>query len=170
MIESHPFAPFVPEGSERLILGTFPGKCSTRKGSAAPLDDWYYGSVRNQFWTIMAAVYGQRLTSKKDKMDLLTGQRIAMADIIASCERSHNRNSDGNLVRRVYNQQAIDSILARGAIRRVLFTGSGVKKDFLRHFSCSGAVELLVLPSPSPLYGRMSLEDKIAAYRQHLRG
>lgn len=50
-LETHPFAPFVPEGAKFLFLGTFPPK-PLRWGM-----DFYYPNPSNDFWRIMGIIY-----------------------------------------------------------------------------------------------------------------
>ena len=131
MIEKHPFDPFVPELCDILILGSFPGKESTQNTRE---NDWFYGANRNQFWKILELVYGIILENKSDKQNLLANNKIAITDIILSCERAGNSNSDKNLVNKKYNIEQINKILKDKTIRKILFTSKGVYKEYHEHF------------------------------------
>lgn len=168
MIERHPFPPFLPHNSRILILGSFPGKHATAPFRPEPLatgEDWYYSAPRNQFWPIMSRVFATSLMQVAERKALFTGLGIALADIIYSCERRQNRNSDANLVNKTYNRAQIEQILRSESIKYILFTGVGVAKEFRRHFSVPDSIGQRILPSPSPLYCRMGLEAKVKAYR-----
>lgn len=165
MIEKHPFTSFVPQNSRLLILGSFPGRESTQTSRA---NDWFYCANRNQFWKIIESVYDQVLLTTSSKQELFKQRNIAITDIIESCERRENKNSDDNLINKVYNKVAIAKILAQNPITKILFTSKSVYLEFLQNFDKPKAVELVILPSPSPIYRRMSLNDKIIAYKAQL--
>src|SRR3972149_967268 len=100
MIEKHPFEPFVPENTQYLFLGTFTGR--------RPLNDetdydWFYGTKRNQFWSIMEGVYGVELRNKTAKQALFTKIGLAITDVILSCERRGGSNLDENIINITYN-------------------------------------------------------------------
>lgn len=170
--EFHPFEPFVPENATVLILGSFPGRETTQQQRPG---DWFYGAVRNQFWQILRLVYGKKLDTRPEKEQLFRQAGIAMTDVIKSCIRRDNRNTDDNLIEKQYNLDAIESILIQGRIQRVLFTSKNVQREFELRIepSLSPAArrhirEKDVLPSPSPLYQTLTVDQKAAIYRQKL--
>lgn len=165
MIERHPFKPFVPQNSRILILGSFPGKESTQLKRD---NDWFYGASRNQFWRILEIIFGRDLSRKEDKQQLFNENKIAITDIVLSCVRRDNKNSDDNLIDKEYNQKAIKEIIAANQVGKILFTSKGVQKEFLKHFGKPEKIELFALPSPSPVYGRLSVQDKALVYKEHL--
>jgi len=165
MTELHPFSPFVPIKSETLILGSFPGKESTQKPRE---NDWFYCANRNQFWKIFEIVFKTNLSTLKNKQQLFTENRIAITDILISCERKDNKNSDNNLINKIYNQEAIENILANNPIKCILFTSKSVYQEFLVNFHKPANVELIILPSPSPVYRRLSLQKKSDEYLKYL--
>jgi hypothetical protein len=58
MIETHAFGNFIPLDAKYLILGSFTGKEAMRKNPASDNSyDWFYGTKRNQFWSILESVY-----------------------------------------------------------------------------------------------------------------
>lgn len=167
MIEPHPFRPFVPIKSDILILGSFPGKESTQN----PRDnDWFYCASRNQFWKILEIVFERTLSSFDDKQKLFRENRIAITDILLSCSRRDNKNSDSNLINKEYNREAIYSILADNPIKQILFTSKGVHQEFLANFEKPRNIELTVLPSPSPIYRILSIQDKADEYKKYFTG
>lgn len=163
--EVHPFPPFVPEHAKWLLLGTFPGKQNTQV-PADKLDEnaWGYAG-RNQFWTILAAVYGLDLQTKAQKQALFRALGLAQADIIYACRRANNDNSDSNLIDIEYNTAALQEIFEHHAIVCVFCTSQSAAKPFRKLFP---QMPYVVLPSPSPRYARMSLSAKIARYRELL--
>ena len=165
MIERHPFQPFVPENSTILILGSFPGKQSTQNPRD---DDWYYGSGRNQFWKIIGLVFNRDFNSKEKKQLFFTERKIAITDILESCERKEGKNSDKNLVNKSYNKDGISKILETNSIQKILFTSKWVYEEFILNFDKPKDVELVILPSPSPIFRKLSLLDKVNEYKNLL--
>jgi hypoxanthine-DNA glycosylase len=163
MIETHPFEIFIPQNIKFLILGSF-----TAKGiGIEPQYDWYYGSKRNQFWSIIEQVYSTTLPNRSSREELFSKLGIAIADIIYQCERSRNNSLDTNLTNIVYNPK-LTEIMQTHQIKKIFFTSRFVennyKKVFKRLIEEYPQTELITLPSPSPRYALMSKEEKIKKY------
>lgn len=161
MIEKHPFPPFIPKDCKVLVIGSFPGKESTQEKR---LDDWFYGANRNQFWKLLEKINGFELKTKDDKKKLFDKAKIGITDIIESCERNENSNSDSNLINKVYNSQ-LTEIIESNPIEKILFTSKGVNKELCQNFMIPENVNLITLPSPSPIFRRMSFEEKAEKYK-----
>ena len=162
-VEKHPFAAFLPTNIQCLILGSFPGKEQTRGG----LDEnaWFYGAPLNQFWRIMAKAYGRELTTREEKQRLFEDAGIGMTDIFKSVVRTSGSNLDENLQIEEYNWEVIEAILKKHQ-PKVLCTSRFVEKEFKKKFPAYPAVD--VLPSPSPRYFKLTIEQKAEIYRQKL--
>ena len=173
MVETHAFGNFVPQNAKYLILGSFTGRQAV-KGTTTTDDtyDWFYGTKRNQFWSILEGVYGIELRNKRSKQELFTKVGIAMADIIYQCERKDGNNLDSNLVNIVYNVDAIAEILETHQIERILFSSRFVENRFKKVFkdiiNRHPSINLVTLPSPSPRYAQLSKEQKIQRYKELL--
>jgi hypoxanthine-DNA glycosylase len=165
MPETHPFGNFVPKNAKYLIIGSFPGKPNK-------INTWFYGNKRNQFWPILESVYKTKLDTVPQKKKLLKRQQIAVTDIIFSCVRSNDNNSDTNLKQITYNSKAIEDILNKNKIEKIFFTSRFVEKLFKKVFPCYlhlfPTTHLYLLPSPSPRYAKFSLSDKITKYKKLL--
>lgn len=165
-IETHPFKPYVPRNATVLIIGSFPGRDMTQKKSNH--SDWFYGTKRNQFWKIISGVYKIDLHNTADKKELFSKKGIAVADIILQARRNAINNSDINLEVIAYNDKAIKKILAHTAFQHIFFTSRFVEKHFFKIFP--GTKNCECLPSPSPRYAGMSMQEKIAYYKKMLPG
>jgi hypoxanthine-DNA glycosylase len=163
-IETHPFEPFIPLHATVLIVGSFPGKAQSRDTDAA--NQWFYGAKRNQFWTILSAVYDTELKTAKAKQQLFSDKGIGITDIFLKVRRKENSNLDTNLEVIEYNDKAIRAILEAQQFAAVFFTSRFVEKHFMKLFPAT--VNASSLPSPSPRYARMTKADKIAAYKEKL--
>lgn len=83
-LETHPFPPFLPEGTKLLICGTFPP--SPKRWSM----EFYYPNFINDMWRIFGIIYygdKDRLVDRERKSfhlddikELLTEQHIGMSD------------------------------------------------------------------------------------------
>ena len=164
MSEIHPFGEFVPHRAKYLILGSFPGKPNKTY-------NWFYSNQRNQFWTILKAVYKTKLDTKEEKQKLFKKLRIAITDIILSCDRKKGTNSDINLTNITYNTKAINKIIIENKIQKIFFTSRYVEKRFKKLFpdlSETYTWTYTVLPSPSPRYAKLNLSEKIKQYKKLL--
>lgn len=163
-IEIHPHQPFIPDPIRKLILGSFPGRATTL---TTQIDDqWFYAAKRNQFWKIMAGVFETALPNQQAKEKLLKTQGIGITDILWKIRRKKLSNLDQDLEIISYNHLAIGQILAAHPDIRVFFTSAFVEKHFRKLFPEFKAFQRL--PSPSPRYARLSLQDKIEQYKRLL--
>lgn len=162
-VETHPFEAFVPNKMQCLIVGSFPGKEQTK----CELDEthWFYAAPRNQLWKILEVVYKRELKNRKEKQQLFEEAGIGMADVIKSCIRKEGNNLDENLEIREYNKEAIEKILKQYH-PKVLFTSRFVEKEFKKLFPDYKNTD--ILPSPSPRYFKLRIEDKAGIYKQKL--
>ena len=163
IVETHPFEAFIPPNIKCLIVGSFPGKEQTR----TKLDEthWFYGAPRNQLWKILEIVYNRKLANRKEKQRLFEQAGIGMTDVIRSCIRKEGTNLDENLDIKEYNKEVIDGILGKHR-PKVLFTSRFVEKEFKRLFPLYDNTD--ILPSPSPRYFRLRIEDKARIYGEKL--
>jgi hypoxanthine-DNA glycosylase len=163
-IETHPFKPFIPPDIKYLIVGSFPGKGQT--GIGVTDKHWFYGARRNRFWGILEAVYNISLEDKKSKQELFVKTKMGIADIILKATRKQNTNSDTNLEIIKLNDEAIRKILESKTIITIFFTSKFVEKLFKKVFPYIS--NTITLPSPSPRFARMTLQEKTNIYKKYL--
>ena len=76
----HTFPPIYDQNSRILILGTFPSVKSRELS-------FYYGHPQNRFWKVLAGIQGVPIPQTiQEKTEFLLEQRIAIWDVIASCD------------------------------------------------------------------------------------
>lgn len=156
----HELEPFYDAHSEILILGSFPSPKSREVG-------FYYGHPQNRFWKILAAVFGESTPeSVEEKKLFLTRHRVALWDVIASCEIVGA--SDGSIRNPVAND--LNRLLCRAPIRKILTTGAVAFK--LYNKLCYPATERKAVPLPSPSAANcaMPLADLAERYRAAILG
>lgn len=163
--ETHTFSPFVPPNARILILGSFPGKEQTQKQTVP--EQWFYGSPRNQFWKILSSVFHTPLFTRSEKQKLFSEQGIGITDILLKIRRKENTNADEQLEILEYNYFVIREILEQHPQILVLFTSRFAGMHFQKLFSKYPHTDYL--PSPSPRFARMKLEEKISIYAEKLQ-
>ena len=135
----HGFGPVWDEHSRILILGSMPSVKSREQR-------FYYGNPLIRFWTVLAAVTKAAVPETvAQKQAFLLEQRIALWDVIASCEIQGSSDSS------IREAQANDVawLLRESGIMRV-------------HVNGGKAVRL---PSTSPANAAWSLPRLVDAWR-----
>jgi hypoxanthine-DNA glycosylase len=153
----HPFDPIVFGDTETLILGAFPSKQSFENA-------FYYAHPRNQFWPILSRITGYPIVNRDQKIWLLKEMQLGVWDMIARCSRENSL--DSSLEDEVVND--IPALLERyPTIERIAFTGRKAEALWQTHYGHL-EIETIYLPSPSPAYASMTLEQKATAWREAL--
>ena len=151
----HPLAPVYDADSKILVLGTMPSPKSREAG-------FYYSHPRNRFWPVLAALFGEEAPkTNEEKRSLLLRHRIAVWDVIASCEITGA--SDTSIRNAVPNP--IEELIVKTKIKAVYTTGQKAYQLYQKHCYPKTGIEAVPLPSTSPANAAMSLEKLIEAYR-----
>ena len=97
-IETHPWAPFIPEGAKVLIMGTFP------PGAHRWSMDFYYPNPTNDFWRIMGLIFlgdknalydpARKCFRLDDVKALMAEKGIALNDTARAVRRLKGNASD----------------------------------------------------------------------------
>ena len=142
----HPFPPVFCESSSVLILGSFPSVRSRGEG-------FYYGHPRNRFWRVIAGIFGEdEPFGNEARRDFLLIHRIALWDVVASCEIEGS--ADSSISRAAANDIGI--ILDRADIKAVFTNGAAAHRLYRKLIFPEYAVEDVPLPSTSPANARIS--------------
>lgn len=150
--------PVIDSDIRILILGSFPGNASLAASQ-------YYAHPRNQFWPLLSAVLDEDLVAQPYPLRLqrLLARHVGLWDVLAGCTR------EGSLDSAIRNARAnpFDILHERcPALHRVCFNGKASGK-FAPQFAAAG-FDTLVLPSSSPANAQLSLEQKLAQWRNIL--
>ena len=150
----HGLPPIVGPGTRVLILGSFPGAASLRARQ-------YYAHPRNQFWTILQALWPEvpMDSDYAQRCQWLLNCGLGLWDVYASCERA------GSLDSAIRNAQVNDfaSLKARCPQLQMIVHNGG---ESFKHAGATAALGLPVrkLPSTSPANASWSFERKLAAW------
>ncbi len=152
----HPFEPVYDENSEILILGSFPSVKSRENG-------FYYMHPQNRFWKVISAIYGSGYPETvEDKKKLLSDNRIALWDVVKSCDISGS--SDSSIKNVKIND--IEGIVKGSKIKKIIVNGRTAQKYFEKYAKCGMNAEYL--PSTSPANNVFSLEKLIKIWKTEL--
>lgn len=171
----HGFDPVFDERSRILVLGSFPSVLSRANA-------FFYGNPQNRFWRVIAACTGEPVPpnegdplapgapvamlaqSIEAKRALLTRQRIALWDVIESCDIKGS--SDASIKNVV--PARIERICDVAPIERVVVNGATAGRLYRRYLEPRVGIEATVLPSTSPANASWSLERLIARWSEVL--
>ncbi len=156
------FPPILGREPRVLVLGTLPSRKSLEKQE-------YYGHPQNAFWKIMDALVGAS-GAYAERCRALEETGIAVWDVLAQSVRPGSMDADIDLATASANPLA-ELLAANDSLVLVCFNGRKARALFDRLVgmeALSRELELLTLPSTSPAYAAMSLDDKIAHWHSAL--
>lgn len=151
---SHFLGPVCDVRSRVLVLGTFPSDKSRESG-------FFYGHPQNRFWRVLAAVFGRDVPATiAEKKALLLDNRVALWDVIASCEIAGASDSS---IRNVVPAD-VGRILRESPIERLYANGKTAERLYRRYLEGQIGMKITALPSTSPANAAYSLERLIEAW------
>jgi len=160
--------PIAGRDARILILGSMPGVASIRAAA-------YYAHPRNQFWPIVAALYGIDARSPyAERVAGLIRARVAVWDVLGQCARAGSLDAAIELNSAVANDLG-KFLRAHRAIDHIVFNGGLARQHFRRQWETAALaarpnLHLLALPSTSPANASWSYEKKLESWRQALLG
>lgn len=154
----HDIEPVFDQRSRVLMLGTMPSPKSREKG-------FFYGHPQNRFWKVLAAMLDAPVPETiTEKSALLLEHRIALWDVLASCEITGA--SDASI--RDPKPNDLRLILDHAPIERIFCTGTKATQLYRKLCEPALGIPCAQLPSTSPANAAMRLPDLIEAYRAAL--
>ncbi len=148
--------PVLGRQTRLLVLGSFPGAASLAAGA-------YYAHPRNQFWPLLAALWGRDLPALPYAARLAAMKRrgLGLWDVYAACRR------EGSLDQAIEDAEFNDfAALRRRAPGLVAVAHNGGESArAMRHLAALG-LHVHRLPSTSPANASWSFERKLAAWRE----
>ena len=151
----HSFEPVYDKASEILILGTLPSVKSRE-------NNFYYGHKQNRFWKVLATLLKEPVPDTiEEKKAMLLAHRIAMWDVIQSCDIKGSSDSS------IKNVQPTDigMILEKTNITRIYANGNKAGQLYKRYQFPITGIEATVLPSTSPANAAWSLARLCEAWK-----
>ena len=153
----HPFKPVIFKESRVLILGSFP---SVKSREA----DFYYGNKNNRFFKILEVIFDEKIgESKEAKIDFLRRHKIALFDVVKSCEIVGS--SDSSLSVKEVND--IGKLIENTDVEKILLNGKKAFEIFQKYIKID-KVKYFYIPSSSPANASFSLDRLVFEYRKQL--
>lgn len=137
------FPPIVSEDSKILILGSVPGIKSLEMQE-------YYAHPQNKFWRILFALFQEDFTADyAEKMELLKKNKIAVWDVIDSCERKGSLDTE---IKNEAHHDILQLLQDFPSIKVIFCNGQKSFKTLRKILPDDLKIPILVLPSTSPAY------------------
>ena len=153
----HELEPYYNTNSKVLILGSMPSVKSREL-------KFYYMHPQNRFWKTLAKVFDEDLPSSiDDKKDFLKRHKIALWDVIASCNMTGSSDSSISNVK-VNN---INKLLKETNVEKIFTLGRKAYNLYNKYLLPKTKKEALYLPSTSPLYCPKGIDEKL--YNEYLK-
>ena len=136
----HPIPPLFDNDSQILILGSFPSVKSRE-------ECFFYGHPQNRFWKVIARVLNEKTpVTIQEKTDMMLKHRIAVWDVIHSCEIEGS--ADSTIRNVVANDLSV--ILENADIKQIYVNGKKAEAMYKKYTEKQTGIKAIVLPSTSP--------------------
>lgn len=154
-------APVAGPGARVLVLGSMPGAASLAQQQ-------YYAHPRNAFWPLMAKLQGFSASLPYDeRISALQTARVALWDVIASCQRSGSLDS---AIQYEQPNDFNDFFASQPDLRLIAFNGAKAWHSFKRHILplniLPGGITLLSMPSTSPAHASLNFQQKLFEWQK----
>jgi len=128
----HPYDIYIPDGTEKLIIGTLPpprfsfGKLKKRDVN------FCYGSCDGLLWPLLdkifdlSLIYDNSKEAVDQRKEFLISQRIGICNIVASCRREKIESSDLGM-KDITLRDIIVQLERHSSIHTLIFTGGNSK-------------------------------------------
>lgn len=158
------FPPLARANARVLILGSMPGAESLRQQR-------YYAHPHNQFWPIMAELFGFDAALPYDaRVAKILARGVAVWDVLKFCERPGSL--DASIVRHSEVPHDFRRFFrTHPRVRAVFFNGGHSQQAFKRHVlpalgPVAAPLTFEKLPSTSPAHAGMSRARKLVAWQR----
>lgn len=154
-IFTHTFEPIFDKNSEILVLGSFPSVKSRE-------NNFYYAHPQNRFWRVVASVYSCPVPKTVgEKKNMLLSNKIAVWDVIKSCEITGSADSTIKSV--IPND--LSEILSVADIKKIYANGKTAQSLYNKYIKKNTGFDIISLPSTSPANAAYSLEKLIKEWK-----
>lgn len=152
----HEIEPVFDSNSRVMILGSFP---SVKSREA----QFYYGHPRNKFWKVLSGVFNdEEPITKEEKIDFLLRHRIALWDVIESCDIKGS--SDSSITNVKVND--LKKIIEGSNIKRIFVNGDKAYRLYNKYQKDTTGIEAVKLSSTSPANAKMDIQSLILEWSQ----
>ena len=128
----HPYKPFIPAGSRKIIVGTLPPpRFSTRELKERDVD-FCYGSQDGMLWPVLERIYRLKLlydnslAAVRQRKEFLRKHHLGICDIVESCLRRKMDASDLGM-EQIQCRDILGEIKRHPKVDTLLFMGGNSK-------------------------------------------
>ncbi len=167
-LHTHPYPPFIPQGTEKLIVGTLPPPRFTT-GELNERDvNFCYGSSNGLLWPILDRIFNLDLVydnsdfAIEQRRKFLIERKIGVCDMVASCTREKIDASDLGM-QDPQLRDLIAILKQNPSIHTLLFTGGNSKNGpeyFFRKHAKSYGIKIDVVNNEIPRIHQFQLENR----------
>ena len=137
------FPPVISKDSNILILGSVPGIKSLEMQE-------YYAHPQNKFWRILFELFNEDYTTDyAEKIDLLKKNKIAVWDVIDSCERKGSLDTE---IKNENHHNILQLLNDFPSIKVIFCNGQKSFRTLEKILPDDPKIPVFVLPSTSPAY------------------
>ena len=137
------FPPIISDDSKILILGSVPGIKSLEMQE-------YYAHPQNKFWRILFELFNEDYTTDyAEKIKLLKNKKIAVWDVIDSCERKGSLDTE---IKNENHHNILQLLDDFPSIKVIFCNGQKSFKTLGKILPDDSKIPVFVLPSTSPAY------------------
>ena len=158
---NHEFGPYINKDSKILILGSIPSVKSREYG-------FYYMHPQNRFWKVVSDLLEEDFPiSIQDKKNLLQKHKIALWDVLDSCDI--NGSSDSSIKNPIVND--IKDLIRDTDVKTIFVTGKKASELYNKYCYNEVLIKAIYLPSTSGAncaYSYDDLKEKYEIIRKYL--
>lgn len=166
----HPYPPYIPQGTTKLIVGTLPPPRFSTGDLKEGDVDFCYGSIDGQLWKILGGVFDIELETedivkaRNQREKILLKHRIGVCDMVEYCFRDKIDASDLGIQNPVL-RPIIPLLREHTTINKILFTGGNSKNGpeyfFRRHIREFPDIDYKLVNNDTPRIHEFELEGRI---------
>ncbi len=170
---THPYKPYIPKGTTKLIVGTLPPPRFTSKELKKGDVNFCYGSRDGQLWPILDTIFELNLKYETtteaiyQRKQFLTKRGIGICDIVSSAKRDKMEASDLGM-KDVVLRDLISVLQKYQRINTLLFTGGNSKNGpeyFFRRHLKNYQCKLEIVSNKVPRIHEFRLPDSLRKIR-----
>ena len=152
----HELSPVYNSKSKILILGSIPSPKSRENG-------FYYGHPQNKFWKVLSKIFNMEIPDSNEfKKQFLLNQKIALWDVVSSCEIIGA--SDTSIKNVKVNN--INEIINNSKVNTIFTTGKKADNLYMKYCYPNTNIKSIYLPSTSPANcANYTFEDLTEQYK-----
>jgi len=165
----HPYPPYIPKKSTKLIIGTIPPPRFSLKELFQEDVNFCYGSKYGLLWPILDSIFNLKLEYSntkraiKQRKDFLILNRIGICDLVACCDREKLNASDLGM-QNIKLRNIIGHLEENTSVNTILFMGGNSKNGpeyLFRKYLNSKSIPLNRISKSTPRIHQFELNHRI---------